>query len=225
MSPKHPPLATTATLHTTAPAGTLATVLTISTLATKMGSTAASVTARYAPVDTIAGASAAAATATTAGSAPATKIAGMGAHGARGLLLAVVAVAALLLAHCGGGSPTAPEPPAGKGELFFIDSGCACSPAPYPPIPIYVDGQQAGLLPVFGKLTISLNPGPHTWSDFSATDPTANHVVIQPGQALTVNLFTNLNCSDDQCSSDSAPMALRTPPSSGPTVLGSRPPR
>jgi hypothetical protein len=126
--------------------------------------------------------------------------------------LGSIAALALLLAHCGGGSgPTAPEPPAGKGELFFVDSGCACVAAPWAPIPIYVDGQQAGLLPVFGKLTISLSPGAHTWSDSSASDPAATHVVIQPGQALTVNLFTNISCSDDQCSADSDPMALRAP--------------
>jgi hypothetical protein len=161
----------------------------------------------------------------------------MGARGAIGAIgairtissfrvnLASAAIAALLLAHCGGGSgPTAPEPLAGKGELFFVDSGCACVNPPFTPIPIYVDGQQAGLLPVFGKLSLSLAPGPHTWSDASANDPNPNHVVIQPGQVLTENLFTNVSCSDDQCSSDSDPMALRTP-SSTPAVGRSRSPR
>ena len=118
--------------------------------------------------------------------------------------------AALLLSHCGGSGPTAPSPPSGEGELFFVDSGCACSPPPYTPVTIFVDGRQAGQLPVFGKLTIPLAPGAHTWSDFSANDPSPNQVVIQPGQAVTENLFTNVSCSADQCSSDD-PMAARTP--------------
>jgi hypothetical protein len=153
----------------------------------------------------------------------------VGAIGAVRAIRAVRAMAAigalsLLLAHCGGGSgPTAPPSPTGDGQLFFVDSGCACVTPPYPPIPIYVDGQQAGLLQVFGKLSIFLAPGPHTWSDFSASDPSPNRVVIQPGQTLTENLFTNLSCSTDDCSADSAAMTLRTPGGASPS-WGSRPP-
>lgn len=129
--------------------------------------------------------------------------------------------AALLLSHCGGSGPTAPSPPSGEGELFFIDSGCACVSGPYTPIPIFVDGRQAGQLPVFGKLNIPLAPGPHTWSDSSATDPSPNQVVIQPGQAVTENLFTNISCSQDQCSSGD-PMAAHTP-GTGRLPIGGRP--
>ena len=99
----------------------------------------------------------------------------------------------LVLAACDPG-PTAPAPPAGEGELFFVDSGCACSPKPWPPIPIFVDGTQAGLLPFLGQLAIPLPPGPHTWSYVSADDPNATHVVIVARQVITVQLLSNLDC-------------------------------
>jgi hypothetical protein len=140
---------------------------------------------------------------------------------AAGASIALVAAAAILT-HCGGSGPTAPAPPSGEGELFFVDSGCACVSPPFTPIPIFVDGRQAGELPVFGKLTIPLAPGAHTWSDVSANDPSPNQVVIQPGQAVTENLFTNISCSSDQCSSDMDPMAAHTP-RGGRTPSGGRP--
>jgi len=113
---------------------------------------------------------------------------------AKNFFLAAVAAATLLLAHCGGGSPTEPLPP-GDGRLLFTDSGCACVNPPYPPIAIYVDGKQAGELPVFGKLGITLSPGRHTWSTF-ADDPNPTPVVIQLGATSTVSLITNLSCPD-----------------------------
>lgn len=115
---------------------------------------------------------------------------------AKAFLLAVTAVT-ILLVSCGGASgPTAPEPPGGQGELFFIDNGCACASPPWPPIPIYVDGKQAGLLPLLGKLSIFLPPGQHTWSDFGANDPNPTPVMIRLGGTVTVNLQTNDGCAD-----------------------------
>ena len=111
------------------------------------------------------------------------------------LTLPLSAIALLLLVSCGGGSSPSEPLPAGTGSLLFIDSGCACVPAPYPPIPIYVDGRQAGSLPVFGKLNLPLPPGPHTWS-LTANDPNGTPVNIPLGGTITVNLQTNLDCTD-----------------------------
>ena len=110
------------------------------------------------------------------------------------LLLAALA-ASLLLLSCGGSSPTSPGPLPTTGRLVIDDSGCACSPRPYPPIDIYVDGMLAGELPVFGKLTLTLPLGAHRWSFDSADGPTTL-VVIQAGATVTGHLFTNLNCPE-----------------------------
>jgi hypothetical protein len=80
------------------------------------------------------------------------------------------------------------------GNLRFEDSGCVCIPKPYPPIPIFVDGQPAGQLKVFGNLTITLSGGTHTWSTDTNTDPTS--VVIRVGHTSTVDLTTNDGCAD-----------------------------
>ncbi|HEV7510039.1 MAG TPA: hypothetical protein VGS07_34520 [Thermoanaerobaculia bacterium] len=111
------------------------------------------------------------------------------------LFLAAAVAASFLLLSCGGSSPTSPGPPATTGRLVFDDSGCACSPRPYPPIDIYVDGMLAGELPVFGKLTLTLPPGAHRWSIDSADGPSTS-VLIQAGGTISEHLFTNLNCTD-----------------------------
>jgi hypothetical protein len=109
----------------------------------------------------------------------------------RALAVLVVIAATLFVAGCGGATPTEPN---ALGQIHFIDSGCACTPPPYPGIPIYVDGKVAGTLPVFGELTLSLSPGTHTWSADSAGAGTS--VLIQAGGTTTVQIFTNLNCVD-----------------------------
>jgi hypothetical protein len=101
------------------------------------------------------------------------------------------------MAACGGhGSPTEPGGigPVDSGRLLFIDSGCTCSNPPFPPIDLYVDGRQTELQ-VFGKLSIPLPPGPHTWSLLPG-DIAPTQVVIEPGRTITVNLFTNIDCPD-----------------------------
>jgi len=115
-------------------------------------------------------------------------------HRRTGPTLPLAAIALLLLVSCGGSSPTEPLPP-GTGSLLFTDSGCACVPPPYDPIAIYVDGRQAGALPVFDKLDLPLSPGRHTWS-LTANDPSPTPVDIPLGGTITVNLFTNLACTD-----------------------------
>ncbi len=110
------------------------------------------------------------------------------------LILPPATIAFLVLLSCGGGSPTEPLPP-GTGSLLFVDSGCACSPGPYDPIPIYVDGRQGGLLQVFGKLDLPLPPGRHTWS-LTANDPNPTAVDIRLGATITINLETNVDCTD-----------------------------
>jgi len=119
----------------------------------------------------------------------------------RSLFLAAAVAASLLLLNCGGSTPTSPGPPATTGRLVFDDSGCACSPRPYPPIDIYVDGMLAGELPVFGKLTLTLPLGAHRWSIDSADGP-PTLVVIQAGATVNEHLFTNLNCTEG-CGDDS----------------------
>jgi hypothetical protein len=110
------------------------------------------------------------------------------------LTLPLATFALLMLLSCGGGSPTEPLPP-GTGSLLFVDSGCACVPGPYDPIPIYVDGRQGGSLQVFGKLNLPLPPGRHTWS-LMANDPNPTAVDIRLGGTITVNLETNIACTD-----------------------------
>ena len=116
-------------------------------------------------------------------------------HSSERLLLLASVAASLLLLRCGGSTPTAPEPPAVTGRLVFDDNGCACSPPPYPPIDIYVDGALAGELPVFGKLTSTLQPGVHRWSIDSADGP-STAVLIQAGGTVNEHIFTNLNCAE-----------------------------
>jgi hypothetical protein len=105
---------------------------------------------------------------------------------------------ALCMAGCGGhGSPTEPagSGPIDSGTLLFVDSGCTCSNSPFAPTDIFVDGRLAGELQVFGKLSIPLPPGPHTWSS-RAGDPAPTQVVIEPGRTITVNFFENIDCPD-----------------------------
>lgn len=108
---------------------------------------------------------------------------------------AAVVAASLLLASCGGGSSPTESPMPGDGLLLFTDSGCACVNPPYPPIPIYVDGRPVGPLQVFGKLSIDLPPGRHTWS-LTANDPNPTPVTIQLGATTSISLTTNLSCPD-----------------------------
>jgi len=105
-----------------------------------------------------------------------------------------LAVAVLSLVSCSGSGPTAPPPPMGEGNLFFVDSGCACVNPPWDPITIYVDGRQAGQLPIFGHVSIPLPPGPHTWD--TSDDSTPTSVVIQTGATVNVHIYTNLSCAD-----------------------------
>jgi hypothetical protein len=114
------------------------------------------------------------------------------------LLLALTGVV-LLACACTGGSPTAPESsgsnlPAGEGALAFTDSGCACVNPPWQPITIFIDGKKAGTLPIFGKLSIDLPAGRHTWSDDDGDGLTTLSV---PDRAtIAINVFTNLDCND-----------------------------
>ena len=112
------------------------------------------------------------------------------------LLLAVTGVV-LLACACNGGSPTEPSGsnlPAGEGALAFTDSGCACVNPPWQPITIFVDGKKAGTLPIFGKLSIDLPAGQHTWSDDGGDGPTT--VTVQDRATIAINVFTNLDCND-----------------------------
>ena len=106
-------------------------------------------------------------------------------------------LAAFSMAGCGGGTPTAPPSPAtpqpaAATGLLFIGSGCACSPPPYPLIAIYVDGKQAGTVQIFGKLSVPLAPGMHTWSTTPGGGGT--QVVVQPGSTVSIDVPTNFHC-------------------------------
>ena len=104
-------------------------------------------------------------------------------------------------------SPTAPDETsntpiaAGDGQIYFVDSGCACVNPPYPSISITIDSKPAGTLPIFGHLAVNLPPGPHTWSDDSGDGPT--QFTITQGKVMTVNVFTNLDCGDSCPTDDS----------------------
>jgi hypothetical protein len=107
--------------------------------------------------------------------------------------------ALLLTISCGqgGNSPTAPEslpPPTGDGLLLFQDSGCACVNPPYDPIPIYVDGRQAGVLPIFGRLSVPVAAGQHTWSS-TAADFGATTVLVPARATITLDIYTNISCT------------------------------
>ncbi len=119
----------------------------------------------------------------------------------RKVLLAAGFAAGLALfamAGCGGSSsPTAPPSPlmpqpAAAPGLLFIGSGCACSPPPYPLIAIYVDGKQAGTVQIFGKLSVPLAPGIHTWSTTPGGGGT--QVVVQPGSTVSIDIPASFHC-------------------------------
>ena len=114
-------------------------------------------------------------------------------------VISLAAFLALFVLSCKGGSPTEPE--SSTGSLHFIDSGCTCGNGPFPPIVVFIDGKQAGLLPIFGSLTVNLLPGPHTWSIDDASGPTS--VTIQAGHTETVRIMSNINCPD-ACTDDNA---------------------
>jgi hypothetical protein len=135
------------------------------------------------------------------------------------LLLAVTCVV-LLACACNGGSPTAPESsgsnlPAGEGALAFTDSGCACVNPPWQVITIFIDGKKAGTLPVFGKFSIDLPAGQHTWSDDDGDGPTT--VTVQDRATIAINVFTNLGCNDGCACTDP------TQPGCGMEKLGTAP--
>lgn len=104
---------------------------------------------------------------------------------------AVLALIVILHLRCGSESPTAPSD---LGQLRFVSNGCACVKPPFPGIPVYVDGQQAGVLPVLGELTLTMPAGPHVWSVQSAGATTS--VQVPSGGTTTVRIFTNLDCPD-----------------------------
>jgi hypothetical protein len=112
----------------------------------------------------------------------------------RGTAWVVVLGLALAVAGCGHGGPTEP---ANTGQLLVKDSGCACSKGPFPPIPIYIDGAQAGNLPVFGQVSFTLAPGTHTWAYSSPAIATPVNIVA--GATVTENVYSVIDCDQGQC--------------------------
>jgi hypothetical protein len=112
----------------------------------------------------------------------------------QGTARAVGLLLALTVAGCGHGGPTEP---ANTGQLLIKDSGCACAQGPFPPIPIYIDGAQAGSLPVFGQVSFTLTPGEHTWGYSSPT--VASPVNIIAGATVTESISTVIDCDQSQC--------------------------
>src|SRR5262249_20281161 len=108
-----------------------------------------------------------------------------------------------LLWSCNSDSSSNPTAPSPLGQIRFLDSGCACGKPPYPGIPVYVDGQQAGLLPVFGALNVTVTPGTHFWSIDSPASPTPVHV--DSGGTTKVHVVTNSGCPDDCTDSPTDP--------------------
>lgn len=112
----------------------------------------------------------------------------------RALSRAALILAVVLHLSCDSESSSSPTAPLAPGQLRFVSNGCACTKPPYPGIPIYVDGQQAGVLPVFGELKLTMTAGPHVWSTEASGATTS--VQVHSGGTTTVRIFTNFNCPD-----------------------------
>jgi hypothetical protein len=110
------------------------------------------------------------------------------------LLLVVMSCSPHIPTEPGGPSAPVINIPAGDGGLAFIDSGCSCENPPWPPIQIYVDGKKVGDCPTLGSFGVALKAGAHMWSDDQGDGPTT--VYIPLGGTVTINLFTNLGCTD-----------------------------
>ncbi len=109
------------------------------------------------------------------------------------LLFACLALT-ITLQRCDSNHSSSPTAPSAFGQLRFVDSGCACVKPPYPNLSVFVDGQKAGELPVFGELNVAVPAGNHVWA-IDSSGPTTSIQVVS-GTTMTVHVFTNLGCVD-----------------------------